>query len=524
MRTVDELARVMVDSICEADPVAATNLGVHEHDHRLGPWDAATHEALARDLRGIARELGAHLGDDRGPAETLDARALHGALATRLLELEEEQLWRRNPERAVESALNGCAALVLRDSTPRPERVAALRDRLGELPAFLERARATWSDVPGFWARSGAAAASAGAGFVDRDLALALDPDERASMAEQIARAVDALRTTAAALASEPDRGAPWRAGESTVREHLRLEHHLPDTPAEMAERGRRLVADTRLELESLDPTWRDAVDRLKLDHPSADALVDTYRTEMELARDFVLAHGLAPDTPAALDVRATPAFMRATSPYAAYDPPGFFEPDQRGVFWVTVPDGPASDDQLRDHARAWITITAIHEGYPGHHQQMTRANAVAGLTRTLAESALTIEGWAFYCEQMLWEVGYYESAGLRLAQLKDQLWRAVRVVVDMELHCGDLGFDAAVSQLVDGAGLEPDNARAEVLRYTSSPTYQICYAIGKAEILALRERWRTRAGTAFDLGRFHEELLSYGNVAVPLVAAAMLE
>jgi uncharacterized protein (DUF885 family) len=92
-----------------------------------------------------------------------------------------------------------------------------------------------------------------------------------------------------------------------------------------------------------------------------------------------------------------------------------------------------------------------------------------------------------------------------------------------MELHCGDLSFDAAVARLVDTASLEPDNARAEALRYTSWPTYQICYAIGKAEILALREAWKRKTGAAYELGDFHDTLLSYGNVAVPLVAEAML-
>lgn len=522
MRTVDELARATVDRLCEAEPVTATHFGRHEHDHRLGSFDESTHDTLARGLRTLRDELDGQ--GIEGPTEaTIDARALRGVLSAKLLELEREQQWRRNPERAVEIALNGCSALLLRDSVPRPERVSALRSRLAELPRYLAEARAAWSDVPVIWARTGADAAAAGAGFVDQEIARVLTSNELASVAEPAANAADALRETAAHLYELPDTGADWRAGEAIVAEHLRVEHHLPDSPSGLATRGRRLVADTMAALEAIDPEWPTTLDRIKLDHPSADALVDSYRSEMERARGFVDEHRLAPSTDAELEVRATPSFMTATSPYAAYDPPGYFEPDQRGIFWVTVPDGPGATDRLRDHGRAWISITAIHEGYPGHHQQLTRANAVAGLARALADSTLTIEGWAFYCEEMLGEVGYYDDVGLRLAQLKDQLWRAVRVVLDMELHCGDLSFDAAVAQLVDTASLEPDNARAEALRYTSSPTYQVCYAIGKAEILALREAWKRKSGAAYELGDFHDTLLSYGNVAVPLVAEAML-
>jgi uncharacterized protein (DUF885 family) len=178
----------------------------------------------------------------------------------------------------------------------------------------------------------------------------------------------------------------------------------------------------------------------------------------------------------------------------------------------------------LKGHFRHAITVTAVHEGFPGHHQQMTQANASKQLLRVLANSSLTVEGWAFYCEQMLWEQGYYgDDTGLRISQLKDQLWRAARVVLDMRLHCSDMTPEAAVDYLVDVADLERDNAAAEVLRYTSTPTYQISYAIGKAEILALRDAMQKAQRDQFDLGAFHAALLRFGNIPVPLSAHAML-
>jgi uncharacterized protein (DUF885 family) len=124
----------------------------------------------------------------------------------------------------------------------------------------------------------------------------------------------------------------------------------------------------------------------------------------------------------------------------------------------------------------------------------------------------------------MLWEEGYYgDDPVFRMFQLKDQLWRAVRVVVDIGMHTGELDVDAAVDELVRVADLERPNAVAEVRRYTSSPTYQICYAIGKDEIRTLRTRCRALDGAAFRLGAFHDELLSFGTLPVPLIADAML-
>jgi hypothetical protein len=539
VRTVEELAGEYVDLVCEAFPTRATALGRHEHDHRLGSYDAATFDAHASAVRRLRRELapltaGHLIGHTTGhaigashPCRSVDARALDGLLATELLELEREQQWRRNPDRAVDGALSACFALLLRAHAPAEERAAALADRLGAVPAYLEQARSAWSDVPALWAWSAAESASAGVGFLRGDLAIALDGVRRRDVVMAAAeRAADALEHTAATLRELQSRdGHEWALGEPLVAEHLRVEHHLAQTPAATAAAGRALVAETTDRLDAIDPDWRAAFGRSKDDHPAARGLVAAYRAEMERVRDYVARHGLAAATEAPLDVRPSPRFWAHLIPYAAYDPPGYFEPDQRGVFWVTVPEGERVEERLRGHPWPGIVVTAVHEGYPGHHLQLTRANQAAGLVRTLAASTLTIEGWAFYCEEMLGEAGYYgDDHGLHISQLKDQLWRAVRVVVDMGLHCGDLTFEAAVDELVRVADLEPANAEAEVRRYTSSPTYQICYAIGKAEIVRLREELRARGGAAFDLGRFHDELLGYGSVPVPLVAEAMLE
>lgn len=528
VRPVEDLAREYVELVCEAFPVSATYLGRHEHDHRLGehhPDVFEYHAASVEALRGeLYQYLDASMGGDLDPGHVLEARALDGVLATTLLELEQDQQWRRNPDRAIETVLGGCFALLLRDHAPLADRVAALHDRLEAVPEFLAGAARTWSDVPTLWADLAADSALFGAEFLRRDLDGALEGSTRRDEVMAAAsRAADALEWTARRVR---DLGvdAPWAVGEHAFAERLGVEHHLTDSPSEVARRGHGLVHDTLALLEDLDPAWRRRLERTKDRHPAADELLDVYRVETERARAHVVTSGLAPDSDALLDVRPTPRFWAHVMPYAAYDPPGYFEDDQRGIFWVTVPEGPDAAERLRGHSLPSIVLTAVHEAYPGHHLQLTRANRSAGLVRTLAGSALTIEGWAHYCEQLLAEDGYFgDDLDLRLYQLKDQLWRAARVVLDVGLHCGQMGFDDAVGYLVEVADLEPANARAEVRRYTSSPTYQICYAIGKDEILALREAWRVREGPDFDLGRFHTELLAYGSVPVPLVSAAML-
>ncbi len=529
MRSVDELTGEYLDILCDTFPVTATALGRHAHDGDLGGYDPVVFDEYAGDVSGLLAELAAYvdptMGGDADPGHDVEAKALYGVARTALLELETEQQWRRNPADAVDTALMGCFSLLLREFAPVEDRQESLRSRLAATPGYLADARHTWSDVPALWADTAAESARAGAEFLRDELGAALGDSPAASAVMDAAgSAADALDVTAAALDDMPTDDGGWAIGEGLVAQHLRFEHHLKDTPAEMEARGLALVDETLGALEDLDPAWRATLTATKNDHPAADQLVDGYRSEMERSYAFVESTRLAPLTDAPLEVRPTPSFWVPVLPYAAYDPPGPFETDQLGIFWVTVPEGDDATERLAGHPRPGMTITAVHEGYPGHHLQLTHANRHTSLTRTIADSTLTIEGWAFYCEQMLAEVGYYgDDLPLRLYQLKDQLWRAARVVLDMRLHTGEIGFDEAVDYLVNIADLERPNAEAEVRRYTSTPTYQICYAIGKAEILALREELRRRDPGGFELGEFHRSLLDFGSVAVPLSAHEML-
>ena len=45
----------------------------------------------------------------------------------------------------------------------------------------------------------------------------------------------------------------------------------------------------------------------------------------------------------------------------------------------------------------------------------------------------------------------------------------------------------------MEKAGLEPDDAKAEVRRYTSSPTQPQCYLMGKLQILDIVAEYKRR-------------------------------
>ena len=110
-------------------------------------------------------------------------------------------------------------------------------------------------------------------------------------------------------------------------------------------------------------------------------------------------------------------------------------------------------------------------------------------------------------------DVGFLDDPASRLFQLKQTLWRAVRVVVDVGLQRGEMTIDEAVDFMVDQAALERVNAAVEVKRYTANPTQPSSYLIGKLEIMDVRRRYEERLGTGFDLKTFHDALLDVGSV-----------
>ena len=78
------------------------------------------------------------------------------------------------------------------------------------------------------------------------------------------------------------------------------------------------------------------------------------------------------------------------------------------------------------------------------------------------------------YSEQMMREQGFDDAANFRLNMHTDAIWRACRIILDVRMHRGEIGVEEAISFMVEQTSFEEPNARAEVYRYTYTPTYQL--------------------------------------------------
>ena len=217
------------------------------------------------------------------------------------------------------------------------------------------------------------------------------------------------------------------------------------------------------------------------------------------------------------LEVRPTAPFLRATTPLGHFQgAPAFAPSDNLGILYITPIDASLPEarqqEQLTAHCHTAIRAICLHETVPGHHLQLWHAKLRGSPVRRQFWSSLFAEGWALYCEELMDEAGYYDSPDLRLWRLKNAMWRAVRLMVDVGLHCRALSLEAAAQPLVELGGLEPATARGEALRYTTSPTQPSSYVLGRDRIVELRRVAERQPG--FSLLKFHDWLLGYGTVS----------
>ncbi|HEV8481645.1 MAG TPA: DUF885 domain-containing protein [Candidatus Eisenbacteria bacterium] len=534
------LADEYVDTSLRLDPVLATLVGVHDHDGELGDPSLGAARRRIEWLRGLEARLDGEIDESAlTPAERIDARFLRSCVRGGLLVWEGQKEAERAAQYYPDTCLIGLYLLLSREFAPLAERKEPMIERLGRVRAYLQGAQRTLTAAPKLFAEIADESAEAGVGFVEelRGLLAAEFPEEKSRIDAACDDARAGFEEYRAWLAQSviPQATAGFAVGRETFDARLAEEHLLPYDAVTLEELGWQLLRDTQAEMERVaqkiapGKSYAEVIEGAKDRTLAADGLLEAYRTETARVRSFVVEKRLAPIPDGEeLLVVDTPAFDRSRTPYAAYMYPGPFDSVQRGQFFVTPVDRTKPEaeqqEQLRGHNVYGVALTALHEAYPGHHLQLCWANRTRSRLRKMADSSVLAEGWALYCEQLFFEQGYYSDPLVRLFQLKDQAWRAARVVIDCRLHTGAMSFDEAVDFLVKETLLERTNAIAEVKRYTTSPTQPMSYLTGKKVILDLREEMKGRLGSRFDLHDFHAAVLQAGTLPVTLVADEVRE
>jgi uncharacterized protein (DUF885 family) len=233
------------------------------------------------------------------------------------------------------------------------------------------------------------------------------------------------------------------------------------------------------------------------------------------------------PDYVGKLQVVETPTFLRGIIPGIAMEPPSPLDSIQTSYFYIRpIPDPLDSADRQNYYnlvrRRGWKG-SVVHEGFPGHHLQLSIANHHPSFIRRMQGNTPMIEGWALYCEQMATDQGLYPDNGFpALRWLGGVKFRAARIIVDVKLHTGQMNYDDAWQFMVRTFGGDTAFFKGEVRRYCLSPTQPMSYLVGKTQIMALRREYKDRMGDKFSLRDFHDRLLAEGSIPLGLIRRKM--
>lgn len=524
---LDVLSKEIFDWYVEWNPFFATFVGVHQFDHLV---PAGTYEACKEELAKVESFLGRLREIDRAalsPGKRVDFGVLRNLLRLWLFEDGEIRVWEGMPN-AASSIGQGLFIPFVREFAPLATRLAGITARLEATPRFVSEMKGRIRSPVKIWCEIGKESAERTPDLfriIDEAGSDVLPASDRGRLSEAVAKASESVVGYARWIESDllPKAKDRLGIGAAKFRKLVRL-RELGRTPEEIYAIGKKYLRESKKELARLakeikaGATVDEAKEIVKADHPAEfrEALSFT-ATTMQAAKRFVREHALATiPSEEELQVIETPSFARNVIPFAAYYAPARFERPQLGFYMVTpVEDKP---EMLREHSYAGTKNTAVHEGYPGHHLQLTCANLNPSYARALAGAVETIEGWAHYCEDMMKEAGFSADSKTKFVQLTDQIWRACRIIIDIDLQTGKMGFDEAVDFLVRESGMERAGAIAEVKRYTYNPAYQLSYLLGKDLILQLRRDLKKSLGETYSDKFFHDTILYAGSLPMKYI------
>jgi uncharacterized protein (DUF885 family) len=468
--------------------------------------------------------------------ERIDRRMLIGLLESEIYSTEKRRIWENDAALYVPAAQIGRLLEPLAVQPPA-ERAASLQSLLAKIPGRLDEARKNLLNPPNRFTEA--------AIFKAQGTIKSLRNDA-ASLGGQIGAAEDEFMRSveAAAVALEgfeqylredllPRSTGTWAIGKEHYDYILQHRWHLDAGADAILARGMRTFEETEALAqevsERINPGrhWSEVYEELKDQHPPADGIKEAYQQAIDAAQVFIIENQIVtlPEGERVITVDTPPA-MRRSSPFGTFQSVDRFGDDLEGRLvltpiedWMTPQQ---SAERLRSHHDAWVPIIAVHEAYPGHHVDALKTRENPRLLRKVVREPIFSEGWGLFTEELMYEKGFLKGDDVRLTQLRNRLWRAARVILDVSLHTGRMTFEEAVDFLADKVRFERYAAELEVGMYTVYPTYVLGYLIGMQELMAIRDDWIEAFGEPSPPSEFYDRLLRVGALPPVLIRQSL--
>ncbi len=516
----------------ESYPVASSDQGLHTWDDRITDYRMASVTARRAHVAGLLTQVKAM----QAASWPKDARVdwflfraqLEGAdFFERVTQPEES-----NPQVYVNEVANAIFSLLKKEYAPRRTRAVAATKRLQKVPAMLDAARSNLTHPVKLYAKLAIDAARGGDDLYKTSLMTLTDDltqGERGQLVVARDDAVKALHSFADWLEDKLPSMPDWTPmGEANYNYLLKNVLLLPLDATQVEMLGQVELARYRgLEAMLKDPRMASPDPSRSRNVPRSQAeFLAAYQAREKEMTAFLKTRQLVTIPPyiGAFIIRQLPDAFKPTSPGGFMNPPGVYDTDNSGFFFIPSYDPKSGNFYIRAAIEDPRPILG-HEGIPGHFLQLSIANHLTNEIRRQHNDNTFVEGWALYGEEMLAREGLYATDSPGYGQvLRLSRYRAARIGVDVNLQTGRWTFEQAVKYFMEAGGLDREAAEGEAAGAAASPSQKIGYMVGKWQVMRLLGKYRDQQGDGFRLGAFHDQLISYGSLPVSVIEWLMFD
>jgi uncharacterized protein (DUF885 family) len=513
-------------------PVRSSEAGLHTWDNALTDYSVAKIAGRAEHVRKLLEQVRAIKSESWPKADRIDAILFRAQLenvdfGNRVLKFEET-----NPLLYVEECSNAIFSLLKKEYDTPSNRARSAAARFRAMSPLLAQAEKNLRKPVKLYAQLAIQSARhTDPLFVEstapltRDLSNA-DRAEFEKSRDVALAAVHAFASTLERKLGQMVDFAPM--GEANYNYYLKHVLLLPLDAVQIEMLGRAELARYRA-LEALlpDPTMADPNPaRAKNIPPDQRSFLQAYQSREQEIIDFLKSHQLItlPDYLGPFEIRQLPEAFKPTSPGGFMNPPGVYDKDATGFYFIPTYDPQSKNFYIRAAIEDPRPILG-HEGIPGHFLQLSIANHLSDEIRRQNDNGVFVEGWALYGEEMLMRTGFYPEGSAAQGQiLRLSRYRAARIGVDVNLHTGRWTFEQAVNYFTEAGGLDREAAEGEAAGAATAPTQKIWYITGKWQIMNLLGKYHDKMGGNFRLGQFHDDLIKNGSLPLSIVEWILLD
>jgi uncharacterized protein (DUF885 family) len=545
-KKLETIFKTYLDEEFKHRPLEATRNGDHRFDHLLDDISAEARAAGKARTKKMFDDLPKLVNYDQlSRSGQIDFEIFRHSLKRDLWLIENTKPYEDDPRVYNDYATESVYLLLSQSTEPKATNLRNAAERIRQIPKAIEVAKKTLKSPPKVILETAIKQNKGAIAFYESGIyELAEETPMLSTLKPAADKVVPVLKEYQKFLETEvlPNAKGDWRLGKEKFDQKLQLELDAGVTAAQV-------LADAEAEMDRVEgemyviarQLWHkhfpkqpmppdDAAGKRLVIKKVLDVVSDEHGKPEDLVKDATTMAGkiktfirekkiLTLPEPDRCRIVEMPEFQRGNS-IAYLNPAPPLDPKASSYYAISPPprewDAKRAKSFMREYNRHMLQILTIHEAYPGHYVQLEYSNRHPSLIRKVLWSGVFAEGWAVYTEGVMADEGFGgEELAFRLNQLKWYLRAVANAILDYKMHCTEMTDEEAMYLLVVRAFQSEGEAVLKVIRAKQSSAQLSTYFVGRMAFQRLRRQMQNELKEKFELGTFHEAVLSHGTLPV---------